>query len=389
MRPVFALTALPLALALPAVVPRDELPHYIVVLKPEVSIDTAIGGLVRRVSGIDKTHTYELGDFKGFSAPLSGEQLTAVQSDPNVAYVEEDGVVTTLDVNVPDAQITQSGATWGLARISHASRGSTDYVYDSTAGEGTCSYIVDTGINADHVEFEGRATFVANLARGSNAKTDDQGHGTHVSGTIGAKTYGVAKKTLLYGIKVLDSQGRGTNADVIAGINKAASDSATRSCPNGVVVNMSLGGGKTQALNDAVAAAVDQGLFFAVAAGNDAEDYHSSSPASEPKAFAVGASDKNDAIASFSNFGAGLGAFAPGVGVLSTWIGSNTATRSISGTSMASPHTAGLAAYLLGLGGKVSPAELRTKIQGLATKGQITGIPDRSTPNLLAYNGIA
>ena len=169
----------------------------------------------------------------------------------------------------------------------------------------------------------------------AGATTDDNGHGTHVSGTIGSATYGVAKKASLYGIKVLDSQGSGAWTDIVSGIQLAVTDSQQRACPNGVVVNMSLGGGLQQSVNDAVAAAVQAGLFFAVAAGNDGVDFSQTSPASEPSAFAVGASDNNDTLASFSNYGATLGVIAPGVDVLSTWNNGNTNT--ISGTSMATP----------------------------------------------------
>lgn len=241
--------------------------------------------------------------------------------------MERDGYAHT-QVNA-DIQ-TQSGAPWGLGRISHQQKGSTDYIYDNSAGAGTCSYIIDTGVYAEHPEFEGRATFVKNLA--STATTDDNGHGTHVAGTIGSRGYGVAKKTNIYAIKVLDADGSGAWTTVVDGIQLAVTDSQTRSCPKGVVVNMSLGGGKTQSVNDAVAAAVDAGLFFAVAAGNDGADLSTTSPASEPKAFAVGASDITDTLASFSNFGTTLGVVAPGVDVNSTWIGSSTANVSSSPT---------------------------------------------------------
>jgi subtilisin family serine protease len=192
-------------------------------------------------------------------------------------------------------------------------------VYDSSAGEGTCSYIIDTGVNAEHPEFEGRATFVKNFA--NTAVTDDNGHGTHVAGTIGSRTFGVAKKTSIYAIKALDDGGSGSWTTVVDAIQYAVTDSKTRSCPNGIVVNMSLGGSKTQSVNDAVAAAVDAGLFFAVAAGNESSDFSNTSPASEPKAFAIGASDNTDVLASFSNFGKTLGVVAPGVDINSTWIG--------------------------------------------------------------------
>ena len=216
------------------------------------------------------------------------------------------------------AVTTQPNAPWGLGRISHRQAGSSDYVYDSTAGEGTCAYIIDTGLYAAHSEFEGRAQQVINLAGGSSS--DDNGHGTHVAGTIGSKSYGVAKKTKLYGVKVLNANGSGSYSDIIAGVQATVEDSRQRSCPKGVVANMSLGGSKSQAVNDAVAAAVEAGIFFAVAAGNEGVNLANTSPASEPSAMAVGASDSSDRLASFSNWGS-LGVIAPGVNILSTWNG--------------------------------------------------------------------
>jgi subtilisin family serine protease len=219
---------------------------------------------------------------------------------------------------------SEKGATWGLGRISHRKNGATEYDYDESAGTGACAYTIDTGVYAAHPEFEGRATLIKSY---TGVNKDDNGHGTHVAGTIGSKTYGVAKKAKIYAIKVLDAGGSGAWSDIVAAIQYAVTDSKRRSCPNGVVVNMSLGGGYIQSVNDALAAAVDSGLFFGVAAGNDGEDFSSSSPASEPKAFAVGASDNTDALAYFSNYGATLGVIAPGVDVLSTWNDGKTVSK--------------------------------------------------------------
>lgn len=233
-----------------------------------------------------------------------------------------------------NALTTQSGATWGITRISHTSRTGSGYVYDTSAGEGTCSYIIDTGIYTQHPDFGGRATFLANYADSSN--TDGNGHGTHVAGTVGGTTYGVAKKTKLYGVKVLDASGSGTNSGVISGMNFVATDAKTRSCPKGAVANMSLGGGKSTAVNQAAAALVRSGVFLAVAAGNSGANAANYSPASESTACTVGATTSSDSVASYSNWGNLVDVFAPGTDITSTWIGGRTNT--ISGTSMASPH---------------------------------------------------
>lgn len=233
-----------------------------------------------------------------------------------------------------NALTTQSGATWGITRISHKSRTGSGYVYDTTAGEGTCAYVIDTGIYTQHSDFGGRATFLANYADSSN--TDGNGHGTHVAGTIGGTTYGVAKKTKLYAVKVLDASGSGTNSGVISGMNFVATDAKTRSCPKGAVANMSLGGGKSTAVNQAAAALVSSGVFLAVAAGNSGANAANYSPASEPTVCTVGATTSADAVASYSNYGSVVDVFAPGSSITSTWLSGRTNT--ISGTSMASPH---------------------------------------------------
>jgi subtilisin family serine protease len=282
--------------------------------------------------------------------------------------------------------ITQYDAPWGLGRIAHRENNNTDYIYHKSAGEGTCSYVVDTGVYAEHPEFEGRAELIKSFV--TDANTDDNGHGTHVSGTIGSKSYGVAKKTKIFGVKVLDSGGSGYWSDVIAGIGYAVNDTKTRGCPKGAVINMSLGGSRTQSINDAVAAAVDAGVFVAVAAGNDGLNCDAFSPSSEPKAFTVGAIDTIDNITYFSNYGALVDGFAPGLDINSTWIGGPDAWNVISGTSMATPHIAGLGAYLLGLFGKASPADLANKIKFFSTKNHVNNIfPNTGTPNFLAYNG--
>jgi subtilisin family serine protease len=312
-------------------------------------------------------------NFGGFAATLTAEEVEALRSNPNVEFIEQDAEIK--------AFATQSGAPWGLARLSNTNAGSTTYTYDDTAGSGTCAYIIDTGIQTNHPDFGGRAVWGRNFV--GSGTTDDNGHGTHVAGTIGGTTYGVAKKTTLIAVKVLNASGSGSTSGVVGGMDWVASDGRTRAgCSRGVVVNMSLGGGLSTAINNAASGITNAGLFLAVAAGNEGQNAANVSPASTASACTVGATDINDRTASFSNFGAVLDVYAPGVNVLSTWIGST--TRSISGTSMASPHIAGLGAYYLGLGAS-TPTNLCTYIRSQALSGRITGVPS-GTSNLLAQN---
>ncbi|KAI6360451.1 hypothetical protein MCOR25_006736 [Pyricularia grisea] len=349
---------------------------YIVVLKNESADEFRIQSAI--MSTVEKTAEWKQEEFNGFAAKLSGEELQALQDAPEVDYIEEDAEVSI------NAIVTQTGAPWGLARISSTTRGGTTYRYDDSAGVGTCSYIIDTGLYAAHSDFGGRASQIANFVDSSN--TDGNGHGTHVAGTIGGTTYGVAKRTTLLGVKVLNASGSGTNSGVISGMNFVVTDARTRSCPNGVVVNMSLGGSTSTAINSAAAAITSAGHFLAVAAGNSNANAASFSPASEPSACTVGATTSADAKASYSNYGALVDIWAPGSGVLSAWIGGTTASRSIDGTSMASPHIAGLGAYFLSLRGRQTPAALCSYIATNANRGVLTGVPS-GTVNALAYNG--
>jgi subtilisin family serine protease len=389
------LALLPVAIAAPVLTPRagTVIPNRYIVKFKESDVATAAVNAAMSLLPKAPAHIYDFGKFRGFAAEFDDTVLNLIKALPNVEYIEKDAVIKAFDDEAllesakatleKKTFVTQGSSTWGLGRISHANRGTSSYTYDDTAGAGTCAYVVDTGIYTAHPEFEGRATFLANYA-GDGQNSDGNGHGTHVAGTIGSKTYGVAKKTKLYAVKVLDSSGSGTNSGVIAGINFVASDSKTRSCPNGAVANMSLGGSKSTAVNSATAGVVSAGVFMAVAAGNDGRDAASYSPASEPTAFTVGATDSSDAKASFSNYGSLVDVFAPGVSILSTW--NNGGTNTISGTSMATPHVAGLGAYLLGLEGKMTPAALGSRIVALANKNKITGVPS-GTVNALAFNG--
>lgn len=371
------LALLPAAFAAPLIQPRDEtlIPgKYIVKFKGELST-TAIEEAKASVAETPD-FTYSFSGFNGFAGTLSDEELANLQANDAVEFIQQDAEVHAEEF------VTQPGAPWGLGRISHIEKGSTTYIYDSSSGEGTCSYVVDTGIEIEHPEFEGRAEWLENTT-GDGNDADGYGHGTHVAGTIGSVTYGVAKKTKLYAVKVLDNNGSGTFAGVIAGIDFVANDAQTRDCPKGAVANMSLGGGRNDMVNQAVAAAVASGVFFSISAGNSNTDAVNFSPASEESACTVGASDINDAKASFSNYGPIVDIWAPGVDVLSTWIGGSTNT--ISGTSMAAPHVAGLGAYLLAFE-NISPSVLCERIIELSNRDVISGLPS-DTANQLAYNG--
>ncbi|KAK2592734.1 Cuticle-degrading protease [Conoideocrella luteorostrata] len=378
------LQLLPLALAAPAVQRSEPAPvlsprgaviedKYIVKYKKSFSIASADDSLTALHAGADRVYKHL---FQGFAGTLSQSSVEQLRHHPDVEYIEKDAIFTI------NAFVDQSGAPWGLSRISHRQRGADTYSYDDSAGEGTCAYVIDTGVEDTHPEFEGRAQLIRSFIDGEDA--DGNGHGTHVSGTIGSRSYGVAKKTQIYGVKVLSDQGSGSTSGIIAGMDFAIEDSKQRSCPKGVVANMSLGGGRSQSLNDAAAQMIQSGVFLAVAAGNDHRDASGFSPASEPTVCTVGSTDSSDSLSSFSNYGQVVDILAPGSNILSTWLGGGTNT--ISGTSMATPHIVGLAAYIAGLEGFPGAQALCERLQNLATRNAISNVPG-GTVNLLGFNG--
>jgi subtilisin family serine protease len=275
----------------------------------------------------------------------------------------------------PDAQTT---VTWGLDRIDQRNLPlSTTY---ACAGDGTGvnAYIVDTGIYAND-DFSARLRTGTSTVPDSGSTVDCNGHGTHVAGTVGGTKYGVAKNVNLYPVRVLDCSGSGYTSSVVSGLNWVA-DNAVRPA----VVNMSLGGGTSKSLDDAVAALVTAGITVVVAAGNDNSDAANFSPAREPSAITVGSTTSTDARSSFSNYGSVVDIFAPGSSITSAWIGSATATNTISGTSMAAPHVAGAAAVYLGLNTGATPAQVVAALTNAATPN-IVGSPGSGSPNLLLY----
>ncbi|KAI1122916.1 subtilisin-like protease PR1K [Nemania abortiva] len=382
MRSAAILAALPLALAAPSkraspaplLKPRnaDSIIEGKYIVKMKSSSTTQIIEAHQSMVAGKVHHTYNSDHYSGFAASMTPEEVVALLNMPDVEYIEHDAVVKAY------ATATQTGADWGLARLSSTSAGGSTYTYDDSAGEGVCAYVVDTGIDVTHPEFEGRATFVSNQV--DNDDTDGNGHGTHVAGTIGSKTYGVAKKVSLFAVKVLNASGSGSTSGVIAGMDFVISDAPSRDCPNGVVVNLSLGGGVSSAVNEAAASVVSAGNFMAVAAGNEATDASSSSPASEPSVCTVGATDMTDALSSYSNYGSLVDVLAPGSDIESTWPGGE--TNIISGTSMASPHVAGIGAYFLGLGAS-SVEDLCDYIASLAQTGAISGVPSDTTDAII------
>lgn len=298
-----------------------------------------------------------------------------------------------------DNSVTEKNAPWGLARISHRDGLSfgnfNKYLYTEEGGEGVDVYIIDTGTNVAHVDFEGRASWGKTIPDGDE-DADGNGHGTHCSGTAVGKKYGVAKKAHVKAVKVLRSNGSGSMSDVVKGVEfaveahlKSVEDAkkGKKKGFKGSTANMSLGGGKSVTLDKAVNAAVEFGLHFAVAAGNDNADSCKYSPAAAANAVTVGASSFADERAYFSNYGTCNDIFAPGLNILSTWIGSKYATNTISGTSMASPHIAGLLAYMLSLQpaidsdyavASISPKKLKANLIAIATEGALTNVPSNT-----------
>lgn len=280
---------------------------------------------------------------------------------------------------------TQANAPWGLGTVSHRKQGATDYVYDARAGEGTYAYVVDSGIRTSHVEFEGRAVDGYSILPG--VYLDLIGHGTHVAGTIGSRAYGVAKKATLVNVKVFILPTSSTSA-IMDGFNFAVNDIVAKNRTSVAAINMSLGGGYSQAFNDAIEEAARRGVLSVVAAGNDHKDAKDTSPASAPSALTVGAVDINWNIATYSNFGKVLDIFAPGTGILSCWFRTDTDTNTISGTSMATPHTVGLALYAMSVHGIHGVEAVTSFLTGSATPGGVKGDIGGS-PNLIGNNNVS
>ena len=344
---------------------------YIIVLKND---DTDPGGSANalvKAHGGRLRHVYSRA-LKGFSvANLPAPALEALRRNPRVALVEPDGIITADETQSPTP-------SWGIDRIDASFGRDNNYTYPNTASNVT-AYIIDTGINPGIADLEGRILSGADFIDGGEPD-DCHGHGTHVAGTVAGTAYGVAKGANVVAVRVLNCQGSGSTSGVIAGIDWVATNAVRPA-----VANMSLGGGYSESLNMAVARAVESGVTFAVAAGNSNANACNYSPSSTASAITVGATTSSDAKASYSNYGDCVDIQAPGSSITSDWIGSATATATISGTSMASPHVAGAAALVLGANPGFTPSQVRDALVDHATDGAVTGLP--SGPNKLLYVG--
>jgi len=367
--------------------------HHIVVFRPNATREEVKRHVTRH--GVNVTFSYEIADsFKAYSAYLTPEQLRRIKIADEVKYTEPDQMA-----HVSQSCVVQNDAIWGLNRISEKAPLLTgEYDYASLAGEGAEVFVIDTGILITHQEFQtGRALWGANYADTNN--NDCNGHGTHVAGTIGGTLYGVAKKTTVIAVKVLGCNGSGTYAGVIKGIDYSAA--STNRKGKYAIANMSLGGGYSQAVNDAIAAGTKAGTTFVVAAGNDNRDACLYSPASEASAITVGATvieDENqiqkDERTYFSNYGSCVKILAPGMMIKAAWNSSPTATNTISGTSMASPHVAGVAAlYLAANPVDANPKNVETHVLGTSVSGVIDLVCSNTaclrTPNKMLYSNCA
>lgn len=351
----------------------DPCSDFIVVFKPGLSRSTT-SDLLRQSSALTKRTFTSIFNGALVNGPLS--KMQALANNPNVLVVEDDLEVT--------SSLLQTPAPWGLDRIDQKLLPLSNSFDDKDQGGlNTYSYVVDTGIDATNVDFEGRVAAGFTAVVDGRGSADCNGHGTHVAGTIAGKTYGVAKKSTLIPVRVLDCTGTGSYSTVITGLDWIAANHKTG---DAAVINMSLGGPASSTLDGAVRNLIAKGINVVVAAGNSSADACNYSPARVLDAITVGATTSSDARASYSNFGSCLDLFAPGTSITSTWLGA-TGTQTISGTSMASPHVAGVVARFISLNPTLTPAQVAQSIRTSATRDLIQSAGSTS-PNLIIYSEI-
>lgn len=353
--------------------------QYIVVFKDDVSQVEENANKIAKQYGAAPGFVYKH-SIRGFSIKLPQAAIDKLKSNPNIKYIEQDQISTANDFFTG----TQQSATWGIDRVDQRDLSLNNTYTYSYNGSSVDAYIFDTGIFYSHTDFGGRAKFGFDAISSTGLGLDKNGHGTHVAGTVGGTTWGVAKAVNLFAVKVLNDRGSGTNSGIIAGIDWAVNHHINIS-KKPAVGNMSLGGGASTALDDAVKKAITNGIVMCVAAGNETVDASTKSPARVPAAITVGATTSSDAKADYSNFGALIDINAPGSSITSAWHTSSTATNTISGTSMATPHVAGAAVLYLDQFNTASVQEVRDGLVVNATAGKISGLATNGTVNLMLH----